>query len=99
MNYGRKEFTLDTPYIQTSDDADNLMEWLISKISKPRKSIGIKLFSTPILQLGDIVNIDYKDSDGLDQITDSSKRFLVYNIDYSKNSSGPEMTAYLSEVL
>ena len=98
MTYGRKEFTLDTPYIQTSDDADSLMGWIISKISKPRKSIGIKLFSNPILQLGDIVNIEYKDSDGLDQITTPLKRFLVYNIEYSKSSSGPEMTAYLSEV-
>jgi hypothetical protein len=98
MTYGRKEFTLDTPYIQTSDDADSLMGWIISKISKPRKSIGIKLFSNPILQLGDIVNIEYKDSDGLDQITTPLKRFLVYNIEYSKSYSGPEMTAYLSEV-
>ena len=99
LTYGKKDFSLDTPYIQTLDDADSLMGWVISKISKPRKSVGLRIFSMPILQLGDIVNIDYKDSDGLDQIVPSSTRFLVYNIDYSKNSTGPDMTVYLSEVV
>jgi hypothetical protein len=99
MSYGRKEFSLDTPYVQTSEDADLLMEWLLSKISKPRKSVGLKIFSIPTIQLGDIVTIDYKDSDGIDQIVPDSTRFLVYNIDYSKDSSGPNMTVYLSEVI
>jgi hypothetical protein len=99
LTYGKKDFTLDTPYIQTPDDADTLMGWIISKISKPRKSIGVKIFSMPTIQLGDIVNISYKDSDGIDQIASESTRFLVYNMDYSKNLSGPEMTIYLSEVV
>lgn len=99
LTYGKKDFSLDTPYIQTQDDAENLMSWVISKISKPRKSIGAKIFNLPILQLGDIVNINYKDADGVDQITPSSSRFLVYNIDYARTSDGPEMTVYLSEIL
>jgi hypothetical protein len=32
MIYGNNEFTLDTPYIQTQDDAENLMGWIINKI-------------------------------------------------------------------
>ena len=99
LTYGRKDFALDTPYIQTQDDAEGLMSWVISKVSKPRKSIGVKVFNLPIVQLGDIVNINYKDSSGLDQVVPTSSRFLVYNIDYAKNQGGSDMTVYLSEVL
>jgi hypothetical protein len=99
LTYGKKDFSLDAPYIQTQDDAENLMSWLISKISKPRKSVGLRIFGLPILQLGDIVNIHYKDSAGVDQVTPATTRFLVYNISYSKNQEGADMTVYLSEVV
>lgn len=98
MTYGKKDFALDTPYIQTSDDAEALMSWVISKIAKPRKSVGLRLFNLPILQLGDIVNINYKSSEGVDEVCPSSTRFLVYNIEYAKNPDGADMTVYLSEV-
>jgi hypothetical protein len=52
----------------------------------------------PILQLGDIVNINYKDDDGLDLVVPSATRLVVYNIDYSRTVEGPNMTVYLSEV-
>lgn len=98
MTYGKKDFSLDVEYIQTDDDANSLMKWIISKIMKPRKSIGLKIFSMPILQLGDIVNIDYKQN-GVDIVGTTGKRFVVYNIEYRKSTDGPEMTVYLSEVL
>lgn len=98
MTYGKNDFSLNTPYIQTADDAESLMSWIISKIMKPRKSVGLRIFSTPTIQLGDIVNIEYKDSEGVDQILPSTSRFVVYNIEYTKNSEGPEMTLHLSEV-
>ena len=99
LTYGKKDFSLDTPYIQTQGDAENLMSWIISKVSKPRKSVGLRVFNLPIVQLGDIVNINYKNSEGIDQVTPTTSRFLVYNIDYAKSQSGPDMTIYLSEVL
>jgi hypothetical protein len=96
--YGKNEFTIDSQYIQTQDDADELMGWIINKVMTPKKSIGISMFSIPTLQLGDIVTIDYKNSDGLDLVADSSERFVVYNIEYTRSLSGPSMTLYLSEV-
>ena len=96
--YGKNEFTLETPYIQTEDDAQELLGWMINKTMSPKKAIGVKLFATPILQLGDIVNIEYKDSNGVDIVTPSDSRFVVYNIEYTRNNNGPEMTAYLAEV-
>ncbi len=98
LTHGRKEFTLDTPYVQSHDDAENLMGWMISKIMKPRKSVGVNLFGLPILQLGDIVSINYKDNNNVDIVASEDSRFVVYQIEYSANPDGPEMTAFLSEV-
>jgi hypothetical protein len=98
LTYGRKEFSIDPPYIQSEDDANELMSWIIEKIMKPRKNIGMKVFNTPIIQLGDIVNIEYKNEDNVNVIAPSTSNFVVYNIDYQKDIGGPSMTLYLSEV-
>jgi hypothetical protein len=98
MTYGKKDFSLDTPYIQSQDEASNLMKWLVEKITKPRKSLGVKIFAIPTIQLGDIVTLDYKEND-ISMASSSLSRFVVYNIEYSKTSSGPDMTLFLSEVV
>jgi hypothetical protein len=98
MIYGNNEFTLETPYIQTQDDAESIMGWLIDKLMEPKKSIGIKMFATPIIQLGDIVNVNYKDSNNIDLVTSADSKFVVYNIDYTRKINGPDMTVYLAEV-
>lgn len=96
---GKKEFSLTVPYVQTQDAAEDLMGWITDKIMKPRKSVGINVFAMPTIQLGDIISIDYLDKNNVTQIADSSKRFVVYSIEYSRASgSGPEMTLYVSEV-
>ena len=98
MIYGKNEFSIDSLYIQTDDDAQALMGWIINKIMHPKKSVGVNLFSIPTMQLGDIVTIDYKDSSGLDLVASDSSRFVVYNIEYSRSNTGPSMTTYLAEV-
>jgi hypothetical protein len=98
MIYGNNEFTLETPYIQTQDDAEDLMGWLTEKLMQPKKSIGIKIFANPTIQLGDIVNINYKNLDGVDLVTSQDSKFVVYNIDYTRKINGPDMTLYLAEV-
>jgi hypothetical protein len=98
MIYGNNEFTLQTPYIQTQDDAESLMGWLTDKLMEPKKAIGIKIFANPIIQLGDIVNIDYKDANEVNLVTADDIKFIVYNIEYSRRLTGPDMTVYLVEV-
>jgi hypothetical protein len=98
MIYGNNEFTLETPYIQTEDDAENLMGWIINKIMVPKKNIGIKIFAIPTIQLGDIVKVNYKDSNNIDLVTSSDVNYLVYSIEYARNTTGPDMTIYLAEV-
>jgi hypothetical protein len=98
MTYGKKDFSLQVPYIQSHDDAENLMSWVIKKIMKPRRSIGAKIFANPMIQLGDIVSVDYIEN-GIDKLGSEDSRFVVYNIEYSKTPGGPEMTIFLSEVV
>jgi hypothetical protein len=96
--YGKNDFTLESIYIQDQDSAEDILGWIIEKNIRPRKSVGLRIFSMPILQLGDLVNISYKDNDGIDLVSSESVRYVVYNINYTKSVSGPEMTVYLSEV-
>jgi hypothetical protein len=98
LTYGKNEFSIDSTYIQTQDDAEAMMNWIINKVMVPKKSVGLSIFSIPTLQLGDIVTLDYKDNAGLDLVTSDSSRFVVYNIEYARSESGPSMTVYLSEV-
>jgi hypothetical protein len=96
--YGKNEFSLNSPYIQDQDTAEDLIGWLIEKNLRPRKAVGISIFPNPTIQLGDIININYKNNEGIDVISSSDTRFVVYNITYNKSVSGPSMTIYLSEV-
>jgi hypothetical protein len=63
-----------------------------------KKTIGIKIFANPMIQLGDIVTINYKDNNNLDLVTSDSTRFIIYNIEYARTPNGPDMTLYLAEV-
>ena len=99
VRYGRSEFILDAPYIQSQDAASDMMEWIVSKVMRPRASLGIQIFPNSTIQLGDIVQVDYKDVNDTDLVVDFDKRFVVYNIEYTRTPSGPGMTVYLSEVV
>ena len=98
MSYGKKDFTLQVPYIQSHDAAENLMSWVIKKIMKPRRSIGVKIFANPMIQLGDIINLNYVNNN-IDMVAPTTSRFVVYNIEYARDTDGPEMTVFLSEVV
>ena len=96
--FGVKSFELQAPFIQTQDDANEILGWIISKISKPRKAVGLQTFGTPYAQLGDIVEINYVDEDSVGQVSLSDSRYIVYSMEYRYSESGPEQTLYLSEV-
>lgn len=71
---------------------------MINKIMKPRIAVGVEIFSNPTIQLGDIVKINYVNSDGVDEVAPADTRFVVYNIEYDRAEDGPKTTLYLSEV-
>jgi hypothetical protein len=74
------------------------MKWMIEKTTKPRKSIGVKIFAIPTIQLGDIVSVEYKENN-ISMASSPESRFVVYNIEFSRSSQGPDMTLFLSEVV
>lgn len=98
MTQGIKEFSLEAPYIQSRDSAERMMNWLVDKIMKPRKSIGVSVFGMPHIQLGDVLEVDYESKEGVSQIAKRSQRFVVYNIEYTKSVAGINMNLFLSEV-
>ena len=94
--YGTKAFSIEPMYVQSQDAASSLMKWIIELVRSPRKSVGVRIFSNPMIQLGDVVDIQFQ-SDGFSEVSDST--FVVYHITYSRSADGPEMTIYLSEVI
>jgi len=59
----------------------------------------------PHMQLGDIYTIDYAFApldntleNKVDVIADAEKQFVTYQVDFTKNEAGSQMTAYLVEV-
>jgi len=98
ISEGKKDFSVEAPYIQTQAHAERLMDWLTDKIMKPRKSVGVRIFPMPTLQLGDIVQIDYLNKNNFYEVSNPEDKFVIYSISYSKDSSGPSMELFLSEV-
>ena len=96
--YGLNEFSIQSEYIQTDEAAESIFGWTINKISVPKIVVGINTFATQNMQLGDIVQINYKNNDQLDIISEPSKRFVIYNIEYNKSLNDETMTMYLAEV-
>jgi hypothetical protein len=95
--YGKNDFSLQSDFIQDQDTAEEMIGWIINKNLRPRKSIGMQIFPIPTLQLGDLVNIDYVPR-ATQAVADPDTRFVVYNIEYTRNSQGPSMTVHVSEV-
>jgi len=95
--HGRADWSIDSDYIQTQGSAMNLMEWLSDKTTRPRQLIGMEIFNNPLVQLGDIVTISYT-KDGVETFASSDKRFVIYNIEYSRSTDGPTTKIYGSEV-
>ena len=97
--YGKNAFQISSPYIQSTDAAQELLSWLITKINKPRRNIGLSLFGGSVLQLGDIVQVFWTDNSGIDQLINRDQRFVVYHITYDSGPDGPSTTVYMSEVI
>jgi len=95
--HGKKDFSLDSVYIQSKDEAESLMGWIVEKTLRPRKDMQISTFGTSVIQLGDIVSIDYKMPGGFNFV-DTDKQFVVYEIDYNYTSNGPETKMRVIEI-
>jgi len=98
LRYGNVDFAIQSTFIQTSAAAEEMLDWIIKKTYQPKKAVGIEVFGTSNVQLGDIATINYRNSDGKYVLGDPETRYIVYNIEYSKSSDSKSMTVYLVEV-
>lgn len=95
--FGKREFSLAPQYIQSRDDANEMMRWLIDKTFKQRLSIDLSVFGVPQMQLGDIVTIDYDLPEGV-PFVEKGKKFVVYSIEQSKSFMELNTTVRVVEV-
>jgi hypothetical protein len=91
--YGKQEIMLSGEYINNFSQAKSLAEWVVTNLSKERKTINIDSFSNPLFELGDKVGILYSDKN----ITDQNKAYTVTSINYSVSNSGPTMSLEIKE--
>lgn len=95
--YGENNFTITSEYIQTDEAAEEIFGWIMDKVSQPRLLVGIESFATFNYQLGDLVSINYKNTEGLDILAPENKKFIIYNVEHSKDQQGEKTTVYLVE--
>jgi hypothetical protein len=93
QTYGKQEISLAGEYINNLDQARKLADWVVSNVSKERKTISIGVFPIPLLELGDKVGLLYSDK----LYNDSNKCYTVTSISHSINQSGPQMTLEVKE--
>jgi hypothetical protein len=98
LRYGNVEFSVDSPFIQSTSAAENILDWIIKKTYVPKRAVGIRVFGSPNLQLGDVCSINHRNSEGIYVLGSPQDRYVVYNIEYSKSGPDTSMTAYLVEV-
>jgi hypothetical protein len=85
--YGKKSFSLESPYIQDEDTAKNIMDWIINKTMRKRMLVDLEVFGASHLQLGDIVSINYKFPKGY-SFVDEFKKFVIHEISYRRTPEG-----------
>ena len=95
--YGKMGFELQTTYIQSKDEAQKLMEWLSSKILRPRKVLNISTFGLPHIQLGDIVSLNYYLPEEA-YFVDKDTQFIVSEINYARREGGIESRMKVIEI-
>jgi len=95
--FGKKEFSIDSEYIQSQDDANKLMEWIMTKTLRKRLKVSLVAFGVPHLQLGDLVSINYKLPNN-NLLIDSTKQFAVQSISHSIKADDRSTELILVEV-
>lgn len=102
--YGEKTFNLASDFIQSIDQANSLMRWIIKCCSRERFKMSMEIMFNPLLELGDKVKI-FSSSRGyynkyLNQANTGfgNKTFVVSEINHSISTSGVSTNVVLIEV-
>lgn len=97
--YGEQTFTLDSQYMQSLNQARNMMRWITRNCSRQRMKLDMEIFPNPLLELGDKVKV-YDKTRGYNENNQlfGQKTFTVSSISYSVSNAGPGMNISLIEV-
>lgn len=58
-DYGVNELTFDSPWLQTTAEANDVANWVVTNWGTPIETISVDLWIHPAIQLGDVVTINY----------------------------------------
>lgn len=70
--------TFESVWIQTEADAKGLYSWVKNQWSKQQQSINMEVFGNPVVEVGDIITVNYPDNN-----LDGTKKFVVTNVNNS----------------
>lgn len=73
----RQVTSFDTQWIQSKESAKDLAEFLVNQWSKSTVDLDLEIFGNPLLQVGDVVNVDYS-SRGFSTDT----KFVIRSVDH-----------------
>ena len=97
--YGIKGFNIDSTYIQSIDQADKLMKWILKNCSNQRFKISLEMFPNPLIELGDKVRVFSSDRGyNMDNSIFKNSVFIVSEINRSVSEEGPSMKVTLIQV-
>ena len=67
--------TFQSTWIQSEADAKSLFNWIKLQWSKQQQSINMEIFGNPVIEVGDIVTVNYPKND-----LNGTQKFLVTNV-------------------
>lgn len=60
---GEIEIEYESPWTQNENAANNLIDWLVTRWPRSDSSLTLEIFGNPLLELGDVVHVDYNNID------------------------------------
>lgn len=96
--YGSQSVDISGDYLNNSNEAENLAEWIAKYATQEKIKITASIFPNPLLQLGDKVKVFYKKK-GYTTADIGDKTYILSSISYVANENGIEMNVELREML
>jgi hypothetical protein len=66
-----------SPWIQSEAAAKALGDWIVDNWSEPADEIEVEVFGNPLIQIGDIISMNYPPRD----MTDTTHKYFVISVD------------------
>jgi len=97
--HGPQTFSLDSTYMQSLSQANNMMRWVARNCSRERIKFTMEIFPNPLLELGDKIKI-YDKTRGYNENNElfGEKTFTISSITHGNSTSGPSMSIELTEI-